>query len=95
MLKIIVATLLLLCIHRASAAPIQANESALYYDTETYYSIHPDTGARGQAVLYVYIADVNDLAHAKKAVFFPHVDQFSRLEIKDSKSKQLATFWSI
>jgi hypothetical protein len=83
MFKLIAAILILLCIQHASAA-IQANESALYYDTETYYSINPTTGATGQSVLYVYIADVNDLANAKKAVFFPHVDQFMRLEIMDS-----------
>jgi len=83
MFKLVAATLLLLFFHRASAA-IQANETALYHK-DTYYVYDRVSGARGQSVLYVYIADTNNLANAKKAIFFPHVDQFMRLEIKDSK----------
>jgi hypothetical protein len=83
MYKLIISALLLLYISSASA--IEANETALNDVNKVYYVVDPITGERGQSVLYLYIADINDLENAKKAIFFPHVDQFSRLEVADSK----------
>lgn len=60
---------------------IQTNESALYH--QAYDTAPLQSG--DQTVLYVYIADTHDLANAKKAIFFPKVDKFSRLEIMNSK----------
>lgn len=59
-------------------ANYQANELELTQKVKKYQ-------VGDQSVLYVYIADTNNLGNAKKAIFFPHVDSFSRLEIKNSK----------
>ena len=71
---------LLLYITSASAA-LQANETALYYQD---YATNP-LQSGDQTVLYLYIADTTDLDNAEKAIFFPKVDKFTRLEIMNSK----------
>jgi hypothetical protein len=79
MYKVIFCVLLLYI--TSAAAAIQANETKLYYqDYDTAPLLSGD-----QTVLYLYIADTTDLENAKKAIFFPKVDKFSRLEIMNSK----------
>lgn len=77
--KLIFGLLVLIFMSGCGCAPAyQANELELTEKLKDY-------AVGDQSVLYVYIADTNDLANAKKAIFFPHVDSFSRLEIKNSK----------
>jgi hypothetical protein len=75
--KQIFGVLLLIFISGCGCATLQANELELTQKVKDY-------NIGDQSVLYVYIADTNNLANAKKAIFFPHVDSFSRLEIKNS-----------
>jgi hypothetical protein len=73
---------LLLLGYIGSSSAIEANETALYFQD---YTTTPLLSG-DQSVLYIYIADTTDLENAKKAIFFPHVDRFTRIEILDSKS---------
>jgi hypothetical protein len=83
--KQIFGVLLLIFISGCGCATLQANELELTQKVKDY-------NIGDQSVLYVYIADTNNLANAKKAIFFPHVDSFSRLEIKNSKLSNNAIF---
>jgi hypothetical protein len=76
--KMLFGILFLFLISGCTSGPIQANELELTQKLEKYKS-------GDQSVLYIYIADTTDLANAKKAIFFPHVDKFSKLEIANSK----------